>query len=433
MVSQEKPLKIVLGGIQMKLKGKFNKLSVGICVMMLVAALVTGCAKQEKPPSAQPGPKEAIRMGYLTSYTGEMGAFGVPQFNAAKLAIEEINAVGGVLGREIQLFTEDDQSSVEQGIRAARKLITTNRVIAINGPFSDIVLGIMDLAKENKVVIISPAAGTFKLDKAGGDYVFRTCASDTYDGKVIAHFLKEQGCQKIAVMFENDEGRRSVAGAVKEWFEKLGGKVVAEVPFNPGQTTYYAELKRAFDPKPEVLWLGAGQEAGPVIIKNWKQRGYGGRLMVSGDLATPEIFRLVDPKSIEGMWTEVPSAKTDSPEFQRFAQAFRQKFGAKPGGAFETNAYDAMNLLALAVQIAGEASGEAISKHIRKVAGPPGVVVRTFEEGLAELKKGNDINYEGVSGPVDLDEYGNVAGSTAVWEVKEGKWVEIKYYPAGSF
>lgn len=92
-----------------------------------------------------------------------------------------------------------------------------------------------------------------------------------------------------------------------------------------------------------------------------------------------------------------------------------------------------MILFALAMQAAGEATGEDINKKMADVANPSGTVVKTFAEGVAELKKGNQINYEGASGPVDFDQYGNVSGSFAGWVAKSGKWEEFKFYPAGAF
>jgi ABC-type branched-subunit amino acid transport system substrate-binding protein len=281
--------------------------------------------------------------------------------------------------------------------------------------------------------VTSGAAGTTKLDTAGGNYVFRTVPSDSYDGKVAAHVLWEKGFRKISILFENDEGRRSIANAVIAEFEKLGGKVVSQVPFNPRQTTYSAELKAAFDAKPDAVWIGAGQESGPILLKDWKQRGYGGQLMVASDLAVPEIFKLVDPKTMEGILTEMPSAKTDTPQYERFAKKYRELFNMEPGGGFQSNYYDAMILLALAMEKAGQATGEGINAHIRDVANPPGTVVHSFEEGVAELRKGNDINYEGASGPCDFNEYGNVSGSYVAMEARNGKWVETKFYEAGSF
>ncbi|MCL5958592.1 MAG: ABC transporter substrate-binding protein, partial [Chloroflexi bacterium] len=323
-------------------------------------------------------------------------------------------------------------SSVEQGIRGARKLITTNGVIVIGGPISDVLLAILDFAQQNKVVVWSPAAGTTKLDQMTGSYHFRTVPSDSFDGKVAAHVLWEKGFKNIGMLFENDEGRLSISKVVKAEFEKLGGKVVVSEPFNPKQTTYSAELKGVYDNKPDAVWIGAGQESSPVLLKDWSQRGYGGQLMVASDIAVPQIFDLVGKQIMEGILTEMPSADENSAQYQRFAKKFRELYNAEPGGGFQSNSYDGMILTALAIQAAGEATGEAVANNLAKVANPPGTAVTTFADGVAELKKGNEINYEGASGPLDFDQYNNVSGSYASMIAKGGSWVQDKFYPAGA-
>ncbi len=427
-------------------KRRFLLLALLVLGLSLVL-LVSGCSSQqsaaekepaqgeqkEQPSEANKGvSKDVIPIGILVPYTGELGAYGEIWYNAMKMATDEMNAAGGPLGKQIKLYTEDSETSVEQGIRAARKLITANGVIAINGPTSSVITAIMDFAKENGVVVASEASGTTKLNNIGGDYQFRTCPSDDFDGMAAARILWDQGIKKVALMYENSEDRTSIGTAFKKEFVRLGGEIVAEIPFQGRQSTYQAELSRAFSKKPDALWLGAGQETGPAIIKEWYQKGYGGQLMVASDLVVPEIFELVDPKIMEGIISEVPRAKEDTPQFQRFKKMWMDTYGELAGG-FEANAYDLQIITGLAIEAAGEATGKGIAENYQKVANPPGVVVTTFEEGIKELRAGNDINYEGASGPVDFDQYGNVAGSIAALRAENGKWVEFDFYPASEF
>ncbi|MCL5942503.1 MAG: ABC transporter substrate-binding protein [Actinobacteria bacterium] len=374
-----------------------------------------------------------IPIGILTSYTGEMGAFGVPWFNAAKMAADEVNAAGGVLGKQIKLYTEDDRSSVEEGIKGARKLIGANGVVAIHGPISDILLAIWPIAKENKVMATSPAAGTTKLDETGGDYEFRTVPSDSFDGKVAALVLWENGYKEIGMIYENDEGRQSISAAVRKEFEALGGKIVVDVPFTPRQPTYSAELKKVASANPQAVWLGSGQESGAVLLKDAKQRGYNWKWMVSSDLAVPEMFDLVGKDTLEGVLTEMPSAETSTPEFQAWAKRFQELFNAEPTGGFQSNSYDAIIVMALAMEKGGAATGEAINQNYRDVSNPPGEKVFTFKDGVAALKAGKDIDYEGVSGPLDFDAHGNVTGSYVSMIGKDGKWTQLKFYPASTW
>lgn len=371
-----------------------------------------------------------IPVGMLTSYTGEMAAFGTPWFNATKMAADDINAAGGVLGRNIKLYTEDDRSSVEEGIKGARKLIGANGVIAINGPISDVLLAIWPITKENKAMVTSGAAGTTKLDKTGGDYQFRTVPSDSFDGRIAALVLWESGYKKIGMLYENDEGRKSISSAVRDEFVKLGGEIVVDEAFSPRQPTYAAELKKISSAKPDAVWLGAGQESGATLLKEAKQRGYEWKWMVSSDLAVPEMFGLVGPDVLEGILTEMPSADTESEGFKAWADRFQKLFNAEPTGGFQSNYYDVMIVEALAMTKAGAATGEGINQAYKDVSTPPGKEVFNYADGVAAIKAGEDINYQGVSGPLDFDQWGNVSGSYSSMAAKNGKWEVTKFYPA---
>jgi len=376
---------------------------------------------------------DQVAIGFMTSYTGEMGAYGVPWFNAGKMAVDDINAAGGVLDKKVVLFTEDDRSSVEEGIKAARKLIGTNGVVAIAGPISDVCVGVYPICKDNKVMLSSEAAGTTRMDTGYGDWFFRTCPSDSFDGKVAAQVMIENGYKEIAVMYENDEGRKSIAGAVVKEFEALGGKVLTQIPFSPRQTTYSAELQKVAQVKPQIVWLGSGQDSAPVLLKNASQAGYQWKWMVSSDIAVPELFNLVGASILEGVLSETPSADVETEAFKAWAERFQTLFNAEPTGAFQSNSYDQVIIHALAMQKGGAATGEAISKNYRDVCNAPGTKVYSYSEALAALKAGQDIDYDGVSGPCDMDENGNTVASYTSLMAKNGKWEVTKFYPAETF
>jgi ABC-type branched-subunit amino acid transport system substrate-binding protein len=349
------------------------------------------------------------------------------------MAADDVNAAGGVLGRPLSLSTEDDRTSVEEGIKGARKLIGVNGVVAIAGPTSDVCVAIYPIAKDNKVMITSEAAGTTRLDTGHGDWFFRTCPSDSFDGKVAALVLWEGGYKEIAVMYENDEGRKSIATAVMNEFEALGGNIVEQVAFNPRQPTYSAELAKIANAKPEIVWLGSGQDSGSVLLKNALQSGYTWKWMVSSDLAVPEMFDLVGADVLEGVLSETPSADVETPAFVAWADRFQTLFNAEPTGAFQSNSYDQIIILALAMEYGKAATGEAISQNYHAVSNPPGKEVFSYAEGLAAIKAGEEINYEGVSGPCDFDEHGNTVGSYTSLMAKNGRWEVVKFYPAETF
>ena len=411
-----------------------------VLLLSLFLITVTGCsgsgssggdkATGDKTEGAASG--DTINIGVLVPYTGELGAYGNYWYNGAKAAVDEMNANGGVLGKQIKIYTEDSESSVEQGIRAAQKLVKANKVIAIHGTESSVAVAIYPFAKESKVTIANPAGGSTRLDQMGPDYMFRTCPSDNFEGIVVAKMLKDAGFKSVAIMYENDESRASSAAALTKEFEKLGGKVTSVV-YAARQTSYLNELKKAFADKPDAFFLAGGQESGATIIKEWYQRGYGGQLIVTADLTVPEFFTFVSPEAVEGAWGEMPMTDTNLPEYKQFAEIYKKYIGEAPTGSYESNSYDAMIILGLAMEIAGEASGTAISEHYKDTSDPNGVVVTSFKQAVEEIKKGNKINYQGASGPCDFDKYGNVVGSYVKIIAKNGKWEQGDFYPASTF
>jgi branched-chain amino acid transport system substrate-binding protein len=403
----------------------------------VILALTVGCAKKEvaggmdKISQVQAAAPE-INLGILVPYTGELGAYGNYWFAGAKVAVDEINASGGVLGKKIKIFTEDTETSVEQGIRAAQKLVNVNRVIAIHGTESSVSVAIYPFCAESQVMLSNPAGGTTRLDKMGTSYFQRTCPSDAFEGVAVARMLQDYGLKHVLIMYENDESRVSSAEALKSNFEALGGKVTM-VSYAPRQTSYLAELKKGFAEKPDAFFLAGGQESGATVIKEWYQRKYGAQLIVTGDMTVPEFFAAGGLQATNGSWGEMPMADTSLPEYQQFAKVYLKNTGKETSGSYESNSYDGMNILCLAIAIAGEATGKGISDHFKETSTPGGVKVTNFAEGVAALAKGQKIDYSGASGPCDFNQYGNTVGSYVLMEGKNGKWVQKKFYPTDIF
>ncbi len=429
-------------------KDRVLVLALVVALVVVAGALLAACgggtdngATTEATPtegatSATGGVSESgdIPIGVLVPYTGELAAYGKAWFRGAEMAINDINEAGGILdGRKLKPYTEDDASSIEGGTKGARKLIEANGVVAIHGTLSDYIMAVWPMAKDAGVFVSDPAAGTTQLDGVGGDFEFRTCPSDSFSGIVAAQILWDHGYKEIGLLHQNDEGRNSIAKAITSAYEGLGGKIVVDVPFTPGQSTYSAELAKIAAANPKAVWLGAGQESGTTLFKDAAQRGYKWQWMVSEDLAVPEFFGLVGNETLEGTLTEVPSADQSSDAFKEWAARYSAVYDDDPGGAYQANSYDGVIILALSMQAAGEASGTAINEAFREVACPPGTKVYSFKEGMELLAKGEDINYEGISGPCDFAEDGNVTGSYVSEIGTNGKWKVDKFYPASTF
>ncbi len=388
---------------------------------------------------AQPAAAEDVNMGFMVGYTGDMGPWAPALDNAAKLAVEEINAAGGVLGKPVKLFSEDNESTVEGGVRGARKLVSVNKVSAIIGPESDVIMALKDFAKDNAVPIISTSAGTSALDKIGGTgrFLYRTNASDSFIGVAAAKLMLETlGHKEVAILVENVEGTQSTADAFIKNYEKFGGKITKKIVLSPGQATYHSELADLAASKPKVVVLAAGQITGVNIVKQAYQRGYEWPWYATVELQNPDFVASAGAEVVKGTVSAVPGQRDDDPSWMRFSERYKAKYGEAPQtGFYQAETYDAIILAALAMEAAKSAAGKDIDAQLTAVAAAPGEKVSTYEEGVKLLREGKDIDYNGASGTVDFNEFGNV-GVPAIRLVKvndKGEWETVQVVDSRDF
>lgn len=393
------------------------------------AATAAPAAAATSAPAAASGGNCQIKMGLLVSLTGDLGDQGLGMVPSAQMAVDEINAAGGPLGCKIVIATEDDKSSPQGAVAGANKLVFTDGAITLIGLNSTGTVANIDFARNNKVPILTPYGGTVKLDSGGGDYVFRTVLSDSFAGVGSAKFAKDMGFTKVANLYENGESPQSAAATMKREFEKMGGTIVADVAFNPGQSSYQAELNKVFAAKPEMVHLAAGQEASAIILKEWYRGNYGGVWLTGNDLAASEFVAQVGPEIMKGIYGQAPGDDVSTAAYKRFAGLLKTKTGSELVPPYASNMYDSFILEALAIEIGGKATGEAINANMKKVT--TGEVKCTgYEECVKAVRAGKTIQYMGVSGPLQFNQYNNVIAPYAILIADNDHWKVFKFYPA---
>lgn len=378
-------------------------------IVASTAMLLTACSGGSGGNNASDG--DVIKFGWLNGITGDYSSYYEPSQAAVTVAIDEINENGGVLGKNVELVSADNLSTVEGAVQGFSRLVDVEKVVAVGGVESTGGLAIVDSANELEIPVFCPGCGTPELDTGAGQFMWRITGSDSDGGTIAAQFARDEGIKRVAIMAQNTEGMSEPADIFKKVFvEGTGGEVVADVRFNPGRSSYQAELAQAFDAKPDAVYLAAGHEAASVIFREWQRRGYGGKFFVSPDLVTPPIATLM-PELEDGVAVGAIAAyDTDSPAYKAFAEKFEAKTGHQPAaGVYDANQYDQYIALALAIAKAQSTEGAAIAEAIPEVLNPGGTVVHSYAEGVKELEAGNEINYEGASGTLDLNEYNNLA------------------------
>jgi branched-chain amino acid transport system substrate-binding protein len=400
--------------------------------LLRAAAIVATLALVLAACTTGGGDGEGVTIGVLVPLTGEEGEFGEIVANTAQLAVDEINASGLNPCGQISLEIADTQTNPEEGIRQGNRLMESEDVVAIVGPTSETMVALVDAAINNQIVLFSPYAGTISLNDLGGDFVYRTVASDLDDGKAAGLWLVDKGYQRVAILTQNEESTISIGTAAGDAAADQGVDIVAESSFAPGQPSYLAELNSVLTENPDAIFLAGGQQSGVTILKEAAGLGYEGEWLLAADMAVPAVIEGVGSELMEGVaFAELASADTSLPTYQNFAQLHEDELG-EPPGPFAANSWDMMNLIALAMTEANECTGSAINASLRTVSSD-GDVVNSFADGAEALADGDNIDYDGASGPVDIDDTGSVTGSYAIVGVVSGAWTEVEFYPADIF
>jgi neutral amino acid transport system substrate-binding protein len=355
---------------------------------------------------------------------------------AVPMLVETVNQCGGVNGAPVTLVPNtDDQTDPTAGADGMTKLSEVDKVAGVVGSFaSSVSSAAAPIAARNKVMLISPGSTSpvFTERAKKGEfqgYWARTAPPDTYQAQALAKLAYDKGERRVAtVVINNDYG----VGFEKEFvqaFKKLGGTVINEAKptrYDPRATTFETEVQAAFRDKPDGVVAVAYAETGALLLKTAYEQGLSKDVQIlltdgaKSDQFPTQVGKTSDGKFIlTGALGTVPGA--DGKALAAFTKAWEAKFN-RPPVEYAPQAWDAAALLVLAAQAAKSNTGEGIQSKLREVANGPGEEVSDVCAALKLLQEGKDINYQGASGNVDVDENGDVVGSYDVWQVEpDGK------------
>lgn len=382
------------------------------------AVLLAGCSEGNgNGGNGQQGDK--ILIGHLSPFSGGLGWAGEETRKGIETAMADINSAG-VLGQEVEYTSQDTESSPQAALQGFETL-NSRGVTAIVGPTSATATSVAQPIIDAEVAMITPYAGTSQLDDVHGGYIWRTVSSDSVGGQVQAKYMLDQGWDRVARSFLNEQGPQSFSSAFADYFEANGGTVTAVEQLNPGADSYSSNIQSMTGTDPDAIVMIAGTETTELFVRNYRQRGVDLPLMLGDDTVTPDIIDSLGDAA-EGLLAQ-SSGSTEL--YEEFATKYRDLHGEEPG-TWPHTAYDSMNLIALALQNAGEVSRQAVADNLREVASPEGTQVSTFSEGKAELEAGNEIDYQGAGTNCNFDDQGNVVGPMTIVEVQNGEWTEIK-------
>jgi branched-chain amino acid transport system substrate-binding protein len=411
----------------------------GLAILLAAAslALLPACEDEEEEatpaasPEVTPGETPAVtptvggplKIGLLGPLTGPLAPFGPDYINTSNLALEHINAAGGVLGQPVELVVGDTGTAPEQGVAEARRLVDIAGVHAIVGAAaSGVTLPVAEsVTIPNKILQISNCSTSPALtDVEDDDYLFRTPISDAAQGVVLADLVEELGFTSVCTMYVNNAYGQGLSEAFAGAYT---GEVTAQVSHTAETaTTYASELNQCVEGGPEAL-LALSYPTGQadVYLKEAVEGGLIDQFVFCDGTKSGDMFAKLGWENFDGMEGTAPGALQT--EFgTTFDDAFEAKYAYLYQTPFNRETYDAVVLIALAAEKAGSTDPTAIRDALRDVANSPGEVAGPGAEGVAAafeaVRAGTDIDYQGAAGSIEFDENGDIlVGAIEIWRV----------------
>jgi branched-chain amino acid transport system substrate-binding protein len=360
------------------------------CLVLGSALLAGSCTKQA----------ETIKIGEYASLTGKEATYGQASHKGTLLAIEEVNAAGGVLGKKLELITEDNQSKAGESVTIVKKFISRDKVVAVLGEVaSSRSLEAAPVCQNAKVPMISPSSTSPKVTEAG-DYIFRVCFIDPFQGTVMAKFAKDTlKIRKVALLTSVSNAYSvGLAKYFKERFAADGGTIALEQKYAEGEKDFRAQLTAIKAANVEGIFVPGYYAEAALICKQAQDLGMKIPLFGADGWESPELVE-IGGKSVEGSYF----ATHYSPENQDAnVVAFNERFRKRWGDVSDTLTglgYDSVMMLVDALKRAGTTEGDKL------------------RDALATTK-----NFRGVTGTITLDAQRNPTKSAVVLTVKDGKF-----------
>lgn len=383
------------GGKEMKSKGLLVAIAILAIAVVVYFAFFTGKGEEES---------DVIKIGFIGPLTGPAASYGINARNGALIAVEQINAAGGVLdGRKLQLIVEDDKGDTTEATNVFNKLVEQDKVVAIVGPVTTGPTTVVArLAGEERIPIVSPTATGDDITKVS-DFVARVCFYDSYQAPVMAVFAVEKlGYTRAAILYDNSNDYSiGLANAFALRFTELGGTIVAKEAFTEGDQDFNAQLTNIAAANPEVVYVPAYYSDDAQILLQARQLGMTAVFMGGDGWDSDELVKAAGSAAEGSYFTTHYSSSDESEQVLEFLKTYKQKYNTEPNFAGPLG-YDAAFLIANAIDEAGSTDPVKINKAILET------------EGLV-----------GVTGEFSFDENRNPLKEVIISTVKDGKFVLV--------
>ena len=341
-----------------------KKLSLFLLVLFCSAFLAFAGGGQAAGASSG----DTVAIGAVFPLSGQVAFYGNESRDGALLAIEQTNASGGLLGKKLTLLAEDDEGDGAKSVNAFTKLITRDKVsFVIGSSTSGATMAMTSLAQQNKVILISPSATNIDVTKAG-DYVFRACFIDPFQGVVGADFARDTlKCSRAAILYDaGADYNTGLADAFRQQFKVSGGQVVADEAYQTGDVDFNAQVTRIRAVNPDVVYLP--NYYNDVALQAKQLRAQGVNCALIGGDGWDSLIDNAGDEALNGFWSAGFAADTTDPKGVAFVKAYQARFN-KSASQFAALGYDTMMLVIDGIKAAGTFDSAAVKNAMAKLNG----------------------------------------------------------------
>jgi ABC-type branched-subunit amino acid transport system substrate-binding protein len=396
------------------------KRTIAAAAVIAMATGLAACGGDDEgggSASSASGSAFELTIGDVEAYTGDLGALGEPINRAVELAAEQSAAAAKAAGADItvKVETADTQSDPQAAVSAARKVVDAG-ASCLTGPITTPeALAILESVSKLRRIAMMPTGTSTKLTTAeDDDTIFRTSPPDSLQARALVlgveEALKGAKGKTVGVAYQNSPYGEGLADTFAAEWKALGGTIAGPVGYDATQSSFDSEAGKLLGGDTDALVVADYPDTfgklAAALLRTGQFRA--DRLFVSDALAVSPIPKGIPVKALEGAWGTRAGTPTDTPQVKAFDELYKKASGGKRA-TLDAQSFDAGILCFLAAAAAGSNDSEKIAGKLRDVAGPPGKKVTYLElaDAVKALKAGEDIDYDGVSGPIDFDEHGD--------------------------
>jgi branched-chain amino acid transport system substrate-binding protein len=371
---------------------------------ILIASIIAVSLLSACQPASNSGGGDKVRIGVFMSTTGTTANFGISSVNGIKLAADEVNAAGGINGKQVELLVEDDRSDASEAATIVTKFVTQDQVNAIIGEVaSSRSIAAAPIAQNAKIPMLTPSSTNPEVTKKG-DFIFRSCFIDPVQGAAIAQFAaKSLGAKTAAIMVDRkNDYSTGLEKVINETFTRMGGKIVATQSYQEGDQDFNAQLTSLKGANPEVIFVPGYYNDVGLIAKQARDKGITVPLIGGDGWDSVQLYQIGGSALNGSYFTNHYSPYDTDPKVQKFVNDYKSRYNTVPD-ALAATAYDAARIMFDAI------------KRSKSLSGPD------IRDALAATK-----DFPGVTGTVTFNEHRDAVKPIVMIEIKDGGTYAVK-------